>query len=56
MLEELALGRVLVRHALVLRVHGLLSLEELVLSALSQPVVVDVLAQVSLFSLLIFDD
>ena len=54
-LEELALGRVFVGHALVLRVHGLLSLEELVLGALSQPVVVDVLAEESLFSVLIFN-
>ena len=55
MLEELALSCVLVSEAFVLRVHGLLALEELLLSAFANLIIAQVSAHIGFFSVLVVD-
>ena len=55
MLEELALSCILVSEALVLRVHGILALEELLLSALTNLIIAQVSAHIGFLSVLIVD-
>lgn len=53
MLEEFALRCVLVVHGVILRELGVLTLEELVLSAFTQPVIIQISVQEGLFALLV---
>ena len=55
MLEELALCCILVSEAFVLRVHGLLALEELLLSAFTNLIIAQVSAHIGFFPVLIVD-
>ena len=54
-LEELALCCILVSEAFVLRVHGILALEELLLSAFTNLIIAHVSAHIGFFSVLIVD-
>ena len=55
MLEELGLGRILAVHGAVLGVHGGLALEEVLLCALPEPVVVQVFVEEGSLALLVLD-
>ena len=56
MLEEFALRCVLVVHGVILRELGVLTLEELVLSAFTQPVIIQISVQEGLFALLVLNE
>lgn len=53
MLEKLGIRGIFIVLTLVLRVHGFLSLEELLLCTFSYPVIIDIFAYVSIILLLV---